>query len=486
MQGNKKHFFMRKLLALLWSMFLVAAAQAGSPMWTFEPLTATTVAVPVNDAAVVQYRVTNQSSKPRILTLQPIQGTRQITTGLNACGNPFVLESKSSCVLSVQIIGSQLNSPITDGPMVCPQGSPNQCYRPGAASILRITQAPPTATAAITVAGTPLTLTIGDPAGQLTINNISMQLTATNITSNFMGTALDGNVTETGNTCANVPPGGSCTLTYTPGSMIVPQTNFTIQGTNTNVLTAAIAIQSGSTLTAIWPVSGTASGGVGFYLTGTGLTGATDVTFGGSAATSVNVLNSTTVTGVTPARAAGVVDVVISTPAGGATLTNGYTYESTAVGQDSNGGRIACLGGGTNNLIADTIFRAGMPWGPDGLIGASSNTDGALNTSVIVAVPGTYAAKVCNDYEVDSLGRTPCEAGNTCYNDWFMPAIDQLNCLFTNRADIGGFSLGYYMSSTEFSSTEAWDIDFSDGTRKSWFGKTWNGPKLRCVRAFTP
>src|SRR5690606_11666161 len=78
------------------------------------------------------------------------------------------------------------------------------------------------------------------------------------------------------------------------------------------------------TLTAVNPDSGPASGGTGFTLTGIGLTGATAVTFDGIAATSVNVVNSTTVTGVTPAHAAGVVDVVISTPAGNATLANGY------------------------------------------------------------------------------------------------------------------------------------------------------------------
>ena len=332
MQRNKDSF-MKRLLTFLCSGLMLATAYAGTPLWTFEPLTATTIAVPANGTAMVQYRVTNQSSKPHSLTMQPIHGITQITTGLNVCGNPFVIRGKRSCILSLQINGSQLNSPVMDGPVVCQQGTPNQCYRPSSANILRITQAPPITNAVITVAGSPLTLTVNGPTGQLTITNTTLEVAATNIISNFTGTALDGNVTETGNTCANVPPGGSCTLTYTPGNMIVPQTNFTIQGTNTNVLTAAIAIQSGSTLTTINPTSGPASGETGFTLTGTGLTGATSVTFDGIAATSVNVVNSTTVTGVTPAHAVGVVDIVIDTPAGGATLVNGYTYVPTAVGQ---------------------------------------------------------------------------------------------------------------------------------------------------------
>ncbi|HAU1599272.1 TPA: DUF1566 domain-containing protein [Legionella pneumophila] len=471
-------------------------------MWTFEPLTATTIAVPANGAAMVQYRITNQSSKPHTLTMQPIGGITQITTGLNVCGNPFVLRGKNSCILSLQINGSQLNGPVTDGPVVCQQGSLNQCYRPSSVNILRITQAPPITDAVISVTGSPLTLTANGATGQLTINNTSTQVAATNITSDFTGTALDGNVTETGNTCANVPPGGSCTLTYTPGSTVVPQTNFTIQGTNTNALTAAIAIQSGSTLTAINPTSGAASGGTGFTLTGTGLTGATSVIFDGIAATSVNVVNSTTVTGVTPAHTAGAVDVVINTPAGGATLANGYTYAATAVGQSAFGGTIACLNGGLNNLIAATADNStAIEWGGFGTAigaGAQSDTNGAGNTTAIVTALGNnggtpYAAQLCNDFEVDSQGNTPCEVGNTCYNDWFLPAGNnatvsgQLNCLFTNRAAIGGFANVFYWSSTEFSGNPtvlAWVQGFGSGGQLDDFKS--GDLRVRCVRAFNP
>ncbi|MCC5792459.1 MAG: IPT/TIG domain-containing protein [Legionellaceae bacterium] len=475
-------------------------------MWTFEPLTATTIAVPANGSATVQYRVTNQSSKPHTLSMQPIRGITQITTGLGICGNPFVLRGKNSCILSLQINGSQLNDAVADGPVVCQQGSLNQCYRPSSANILHITQAPPITDAVITVTGSPLTLTVNGATGQLTINNTSTQLAATNIISNFTGTALDGNVTETGNTCANVPPGGSCTLTYMPGNTVVPQTNFTIQGTNTNELTAAIAIQSGSTLTNINPTSGTASGGTGFTLTGTGLTEATGVTFDGEAATSVHVVDSTTVTGVTPAHEVGVVDVVIDTPAGGATLANGYTYVATAVGQPAFGGTIACLNGGFNNLIAATADNsAAIVWGGLGTAvgaGAQDNTNGAGNTAAIVAELGNnggtpYAAQLCNDFAVDSQGNTPCQLGNTCYDNWFLPAgnnltaTGQLNCLFTNRVTIGGFAstgIGYW-SSTENSLnslTQAWAQRFSNGESVSVEKGISGGMRVRCVRAFTP
>ncbi len=348
--------------------------------------------------------------------------------------------------------------------------------------------------AVLSLSGSPLTLTANGSAAAMTVTNTSAQVTATNIGSNFNGSALAGNVTESGNTCAAVPPGGSCTLTYTPGSTVVPVTDFTISGDNTNTLTAAIEVQSGSTLTAINPTQGTASGGTGVTLTGTGLTGATGITFGGVAATSVNVVNSTTVTAVTPAQAAGTVDVAIATPAGSATLADGYTYLATAVGQSATGGTIAALNGGLQNLIAATADNSsGIQWGGFGTAtSAQSDTDGASNTAAIVAALGNnggtpYAAQLCNDFEVDSQGNTPCEAGNACYNDWFLPARNQLDSLSTNRIAIGGFASAAYWSSTEFSgfpAVLAWaqffDAGFTIDERKDF------SFRVRCVRAFTP
>lgn len=501
MQKNKKNVCLPTILAFLCSGSLLTTAYAEAPLWTFEPLTATTITVPTNNTALIQYRVTNQSRKIHILSMQAIEGLTQTTTGLGVCSNPFVLRSQDSCILSLQVHGSQLHTMIANAPVVCEQGSTLQCYHPDANAILRITVSPPISEAIITATGSPLTLTDSGAAGQLTINNTSIDVIATNIASNFTGTALTGNVTETGNTCANVPPGGSCTLTYTPGNTPVPQTNFTIQGTNTNALTAALAIQA-VTLTAINTNSGTTAGEVGVTLTGSGLTGATGVTFDGIPATSVNVVNSTTVTAVTPAHVAGIVDVAINTPAGTVTLTNAYTYVSIAIGQPSGGGIIACLNGGLNNLIAATADNStGIIWGGFGTsIGASaqSSVDGAANTTAIVATLGNngglpYAAQLCNDLEVDSQGNTPCQTGNTCYNDWFIPAgfnttlSGQLYCLYANRVAIGGFGTGVYWSSRENTAvpTDRANIQrFSDGGEAVSNKLATN--HVRCVRAFTP
>lgn len=485
-----------QLIAGLLILTITKITIAGTPLWTFTPLTATTLAVPANGTATVQYLVTNQSKRTHTLALKPITGITQLTGG-GLCANPFTLSANASCTLSLSIDGEALTTSIVDGPVVCTAGSTLQCYRPSFANILQITRDTAMPSALIAVSGSPLSLNVNGSTGTLTILNNSTTEAANNITSDFTNTALDGNVTETGNTCVVVSPQSSCTLTFTPGNTVVPQTSFTISGTNTNTITAAIEITNNPTLSSINPSSGSASGGVGVTLTGTALTGTTSITFDGISATSINVINSTTVTAVTPAHAAGIVDVVITTPQNSAGLSNGFTYQTTATGQSAYGGIIGCLNGGLNNLIAAAADNSiGIEWGGFGITtNATSTTDGSTNTATIVSSLGNnggtpYAAQLCNDYEIDSQGNTPCEPGNTCYNDWFLPAGNnttasgQLNCLYTNRVSIGGFSASNYWSSTEQNSTSAYLQDFNNGASLS--SNKGLSVRVRCVRAFTP
>src|SRR5690606_30896510 len=114
---------------------------------------------------------------------------------------------------------------------------------------------------------------------------------------------------------------------------------------------------TGPTITEIDWTTGSEVGGLGVTVTGTGLTGATSLTFDGYAATSVNVVNATTVTAVTPAHVAGAVDVAIATPEGEATLINGFIYVATAVGQRAFGGIIAALDEATRTSTSSPRWR---------------------------------------------------------------------------------------------------------------------------------
>jgi hypothetical protein len=71
----------------------------------------------------------------------------------------------------------------------------------------------------------------------------------------------------------------------------------------------------------VTPSTGLAAGGLAVTLLGTGFTGATAVTFGGTAATAVVVVNPSTITCTTPAHVAGTVDTRVTTPNGQSVIT---------------------------------------------------------------------------------------------------------------------------------------------------------------------
>lgn len=120
-------------------LLVMSLTQAGSPLWSFRPLTATTLTVPPNSTSLVEYRVTNNSHKHTFpLVLKPMTGVQQIIAP-GACAGVFTLAPHQSCVLALQILGNSISGSINDGPIVCNQGNALQCYRPGANDVLHIT-----------------------------------------------------------------------------------------------------------------------------------------------------------------------------------------------------------------------------------------------------------------------------------------------------------------------------------------------------------
>ncbi|MFJ1270170.1 hypothetical protein ACD661_16570 [Legionella lytica] len=117
-------------------------AYAGVSLWTFQPLTTTTITIPGNSKATVQYRVTNQSKVRHSLVMNPIKGITQLK-GAENCSNLFTLDYHQSCILSLSIDAVALNkNHVVGGPVVCQNGNPNQCYQPAAQDILNIHKGP--------------------------------------------------------------------------------------------------------------------------------------------------------------------------------------------------------------------------------------------------------------------------------------------------------------------------------------------------------
>jgi hypothetical protein len=72
------------------------------------------------------------------------------------------------------------------------------------------------------------------------------------------------------------------------------------------------------------------------------------------------------------------------------------------------------------------------------------------------------------------------------HDDWRVPTKKELDVLFNNRAEIGGFNVtashpaGWYWSSSQYSLLNAWAQRFSDGNQ--YYGFKSHDSSLRCVR----
>lgn len=146
---------------------------------------------------------------------------------------------------------------------------------------------------------------------------------------------------------------------------------------------------------------------------------------------------------------------------------NGYKYMTTPGGCTDSATPV-CSGS------ADTLKKS---WGTQPLNhGTTSTTDGAGNTATLAAGwANTYAAKYCQDLDYGG------------FTDWFLPAKDELNFLWTNRAAVGGFmtATDVYYSSTQYDTSYAWGQLWTNGLqantpKSSGAGSYW----LRCMRKY--
>ena len=94
----------------------------------------------------------------------------------------------------------------------------------------------------------------------------------------------------------------------------------------TATLAFAFTYVAPPTLNSASPTAGPIAGGTSVTLVGSNAGSATAVTFGGVPATNLTPIAANVIVVMTPAHAAGAVDLVLTTSGGSATLVNGYTY----------------------------------------------------------------------------------------------------------------------------------------------------------------
>ena len=114
-----------------------------------------------------------------------------------------------------------------------------------------------------------------------------------------------------------------------------------------------------TSITLVYPSSGTTYGNTSITLVGTNFTGATSVTVGGVAASYV-VVYTNTIIAISPAHSVGAVDIVVVTPNGTDTLVGRFTYSDqswyTILEQAPNATVV------TDATVRGNIVASGHPW----------------------------------------------------------------------------------------------------------------------------
>tara|TARA_R110000737_G_scaffold333276_1_gene350836 strand:- start:329 stop:1150 length:822 start_codon:yes stop_codon:yes gene_type:complete len=149
-------------------------------------------------------------------------------------------------------------------------------------------------------------------------------------------------------------------------------------------------------------------------------------------------------------------------------------------GKTYEGGLIAYLDTNVGSgLIAASVDQStGAEWGCWGTYIQGTSSDigtGQSNTIILVDDCGEsgIAAELCDGLDHEG------------YQDWFLPSKDELNELYNNLKlnDLGGFSAGWYWTSTEDFVIFAWSQDFLVGNQYA-NDKVDVNNNVRAVRVF--
>jgi hypothetical protein len=176
------------------------------------------------------------------------------------------------------------------------------------------------------VSPTAPTVTNVNPVSGPITGGTAVTLTGTNFVAG--ATVTFGGIVATGVTVVSATSITATNPAHAAGTVNVVVTN---PDTQTGTLANGFTYNPPPTLTSVTPNSGTTLGGTAVTLTGTNFVAGATVSFGGTAATGVTVVSATSITATTPAHAAGAVNVVVTNPdTQTGTLTNGFTYSTTA------------------------------------------------------------------------------------------------------------------------------------------------------------
>ncbi len=171
-------------------------------------------------------------------------------------------------------------------------------------------------------------------------------------------------------------------------------------------------------------------------------------------------------------------DACAGSPAVGAVCIDGTVYAGLSPDGNVKMYTTRCDVGQTWSGSACTGTRLTKTWNNGTTnwttTGYTSATTGRANTTGIAALSDAgsphYAAQYCD--ALSANGRS----------DWYLPAKDELNVMYTNKTAIGSFLVDgtYYWSSSEYNNNDAWIQRFSDGYQGYYYKS--NNYLVRCAR----
>jgi PKD repeat protein len=215
------------------------------------------------------------------------------------------------------------------------------------------------------------------------------------------------------------------------------------------------------TVTSISPTYGPVSVGTPITITGTGFTGATAVTIGGTAATSVVVVSDTEITATTPASSSvGQVDVTVTTPSGTSATVSGdqYTFAEAATTVPLPLFSASPTSGAAPLEVEFEDESTGSPASWSWSFG-DGNTSTLEDPTYTYLDNGTYSVTLT---EQNSLGENATTETDYIVVGGSGPAAD-----FTATPTSGTAPLTVQFTDTSTGSPTTWLWDFGDGTTDS-------------------
>ncbi|HVU60543.1 MAG TPA: IPT/TIG domain-containing protein [Mycobacteriales bacterium] len=306
----------------------------------------------------------------------------------------------------------------------------------------------------------PVSGSCGDADESVTVSPVSTVPTVTKVSPTSGSTAGGTSVTVTGSGFT-----GATAVTFggTAGTSLVVNSDTSVTVTSpahaagtVNVRVTTPAGQSavvtpadqftysaapvGPTVTKVSPSSGSSAGGTSVTVTGTGFTGATAVTFGGTAGTNVVVKSATSITVTSPKHAAGAVNVRVTTPAGQSavvTPADQFTYSAAPVTPTVT--KVSPASGPTAGGTSVTVTGTGFTGATAVTFGGTAGTNVVVKsaTSITVTSP-KHAAGAVNVRVTTPAGQSAVVTPADQFTYTAAPATPKVTDVSPGDGDHGG------------------------------------------------